>query len=212
MTTPEHYTITERLYEGATMTLARGLRTHDGTPVVIKTLRADAPSPRDLNRLRHEYAIVCQLDSHYVLKPYALETHGAQPRLIFEDFGDQPLASLLGAPLETGRFLDIAIQLAGALADIHRRGLVHKDIKPVHILLDPQSGTLKLTGFGIAAHLARFPTAPASADQIEGSLAYMSPEQTGRMNRGIDLTCDPKTVNFQCEDPAVFPGLYTRPS
>jgi PAS domain S-box-containing protein len=190
MTTPEHYTITERLYEGATMTLARGLRTHDGTPVVIKTLRADAPSPRDLNRLRHEYAIVCQLDSHYVLKPYALETHGAQPRLIFEDFGDQPLASLLGAPLETGRFLDIAIQLAGALADIHRRGLVHKDIKPVHILLDPQSGTLKLTGFGIAAHLARFPTAPASADQIEGSLAYMSPEQTGRINRGIDHRSD----------------------
>ncbi len=190
MTTPEHYTITESLHEGATATLARGLRTHDGTPVIIKTLRADAPSPRDLERLRHEYAIVCQSDSPYVLKPYALETHGARLRLIVEDFGGQPLTSLLGAPLELGRFLDIAIQLAGAFADIHGRGVVHKDIKPAHILFDPCSGTLKLTGFGIAAHLARFPAAPASADQIEGSLAYMAPEQTGRMNRGIDHRSD----------------------
>jgi PAS domain S-box-containing protein len=190
MTSSEHYTIAESLYEGATTRLARGLRTYDGTPVVIKTLRGDAPSPRALERLRHEYAIVCQLDSRYALRPYALETHGAQPRLIFEGFGGQPLAHLLESPLEIGRFLDIAIQLAGALADIHRHGVVHNDIKPAHILLDPVSGALKLTGFGIAAHLARFQAAPGSADQIEGSLAYMSPEQTGRVNRGIDHRSD----------------------
>jgi predicted ATPase/signal transduction histidine kinase/DNA-binding NarL/FixJ family response regulator len=190
MTTPEHYTITESLHEGATLTLARGLRTHDGTPVIIKTLRADTPSPRSLERLQHEYAIACQLDSRYVLKPSTLETHSAQPRLISEDFGGQPLTRLLGTPLETGRFLDIAMELATALADIHRQGVIHKDIKPAHILLDPCSGALKLTGFGIAAHLARFPAAPASADQIEGSLAYMAPEQTGRMNRGIDHRSD----------------------
>src|SRR5689334_7227169 len=87
MTTLEHYTITECLHEGATATLARGLRTHDGTPVIIKMLRADTPSPRALERLRHEYAITCQLDSRYVLKPSALETHGARLRLIVEDFG-----------------------------------------------------------------------------------------------------------------------------
>src|SRR5215216_5650699 len=190
MTTPEHYTITESLHEGTTATLARGLRTHDGSPVIIKTLRADTPSPRSLERLQREYAIACQLDSRYVLKPSALETHSAQPRLIFEHFGGQPLTRLRGAPLESGRFLDIAIELATALADIHRQGVVHKDIKPANILIEQCSGAVKLTGFGIAAHLARFPAAPASANQIEGSLAYMSPEQTGRMNRGIDHRSD----------------------
>src|SRR5579859_5586844 len=190
MATLEHYTITESLHEGVTTTLARGLRIQDGTPVIIKTLRADTPAPRDLERLRHEYAILCQIDSPYVLKPYALETHGTRLRLIVEDFGGQPLTRLLGASFEPGRFLDIASQLAGALADIHRHGVIHKDIKPAHILLDPYRNALKLTGFGIAVHLARFPAAPARADQIEGSLAYMSPEQTGRMNRGIDHRSD----------------------
>src|SRR3954468_18607173 len=87
MTTLEHYTITESLHEGATATLARGRRTHDGTPVIIKKLRAGVPSPRSLDRLRREYAIACKLDSRYVLKPSALETHRAQPQLIYADFG-----------------------------------------------------------------------------------------------------------------------------
>jgi predicted ATPase/signal transduction histidine kinase/DNA-binding NarL/FixJ family response regulator len=190
MTTPEHYTITESLHEGATATLARGLRTHDGTPLIIKTLRADAPSPRSLERLQREYAIACQLDSRYVLKPSALETHRTRPRLIYEDFGGQPLTRLLSAPLETSRFLDIAIELATALADIHRQGVVHKDIKPANILIEQRGSVVKLTGFGIAAQLGRIPAAPAGTELIEGSLAYLSPEQTGRMNRGIDHRSD----------------------
>src|SRR5215213_8445282 len=189
MTAPDHYTSTESLHEGATATLARGLRTHDGSLVIIKTLRADTPSPRSLERLQREYAIACQLDSRYVLKPSALETRSAQPRLIFEHFGGQPLTHLRGAPLESGRFLDIAIELATALADIHRQGVVHKDIKPANILIEQPSGAVKLTGFGIAAQLAHVPTA-ASPRLIEGSLAYMSPEQSGRMNRAIDHRSD----------------------
>ena len=130
MTTPEHYTITESLHRGC----HRDAGSRPAHPRRHPSDHQDAPrrrsSPRSLERLQLQYAIACQLDSPYVLRPSALETHSAQPRLIFEDFGGQPLTSLLGAPLELGRFLDIAIQLAAALADIHRHGVVHKDIKP----------------------------------------------------------------------------------
>jgi predicted ATPase/signal transduction histidine kinase/FixJ family two-component response regulator len=190
MTTPENYSITESLYEGATVMLARGLRSHDGIPVLIKTLRADAPLPRAIERLQRDYTIGCRIDSPSVARPYALETHGARSRLILEDFGGDPLTRMLGVPLALGRFLDIAIQLAGALADIHRQGVVHKDIKPAHILVHPRTCVVKLTGFGIAAHLSRVPAASTAAEVIEGSLAYMAPEQTGRMNRGIDHRSD----------------------
>jgi PAS domain S-box-containing protein len=186
----DHYTITESLEEGATTALERGVRTLDGAAVIVKSLRARAPTPREIEHLRHEYAIACQIDSPYVVKPYALQTHNLPPQLILEDFGGQPLAGLLGAPFEIGRFLAIAIQLADALADIHRHAIVHKDIKPAHILLNLRTGAVKLTNFGIAARLARFPAAPASPNLIEGSLGYMSPEQTGRMNRGLDHRSD----------------------
>jgi serine/threonine protein kinase len=159
MTTPEFYTITAALHEGPATTLHRGVRLLDGAPVLIKTLRADAPSPREVERLRHEYATESQLDSPYVIKPYALEMCGVRPRLIVEDFGGQPLACLLGTPVEIGRILDIAIEVARALADIHRQGIVHKDINPAHILVHPRTGAVKLADFGIAAHLAHFPTA-----------------------------------------------------
>jgi serine/threonine protein kinase len=140
--------------------------------------------------LRREYEIERQLDSPYVIKPYDLETHEAQLILTVKDFGGEPLSRLLGAPLEIYRFLDIAIRLAAALADIHSQGVVHKDIKPANILIHPHTGELKLIDFGIAAQLARVPTSTSSPILIEGSLAYMSPEQTGRMNRGIDHRSD----------------------
>jgi serine/threonine protein kinase len=93
-------------------------------------------------------------------------------------------------PLDVGWFLDIAIQLAAALAYIHRQGIVHRDIKPANILIHTRTGEVKLTNFGIAAPLAHISISTPSSSLIEGSLAYMSPEQTGRMNRGIDYRSD----------------------
>jgi PAS domain S-box-containing protein len=188
MTDQDDYTIVETLHAGADVTLYRGLRQLDGLPVVIKALRATAP--RAIERLRHEYEIARHIDSPYVIRPYALETHELQLRLILEDFGGVPLSGLLGSPMELGRFLAIAIQLAAALADIHGQGVVHKDIKSANILIHPHTGALKLIDFGIASPLTPMPSAPSSTSLIEGSLAYMAPEQTGRMNRAIDHRSD----------------------
>jgi serine/threonine protein kinase len=110
--------------------------------------------------------------------------------LVLEDPGGAPLDRLLGGPLDVSQFLRIAIPLAGALRRVHERGLIHKDIKPANILADPASGGLWLTGFGIASRLPREHQAPAPLEVIAGTLAYMAPEQTGRMNRSVDSRSD----------------------
>ena len=102
----------------------------------------------------------------------------------------EPLDRLFGAPIELQSFLRIAIDVASALTQVHRRGLVHKDIKPANILVDRTTGEVKLTGFGIASRLPRERQAPAPPESIAGTLAYMAPEQTGRMNRSIDARSD----------------------
>src|ERR1700754_2083270 len=110
--------------------------------------------------------------------------------LVLEDPGGTPLERLLGRPLDVSHFLRIAIPLAGALRQVHERGLIHKDIKPSNILVDAASGGVWLTGFGIASRLPRERQAPAPPEAIAGTLAYMAPEQTGRMNRSIDARSD----------------------
>jgi serine/threonine protein kinase len=110
--------------------------------------------------------------------------------LVLEDTRSEPLDRLLGPPMEVRDFLHLAIAVAAALTQVHRRGLVHKDIKPANILVDPTTGTVKLTGFGIASRLPRERQAPEPPESIAGTLAYMAPEQTGRMNRSIDARSD----------------------
>ena len=111
--------------------------------------------------------------------------------LVLEDIGDfEPLDRLLAAPMEVGSFLRLAIGIAVAVGKLHQRGLVHKDIKPANILLNRTTGEVKLTGFGIASRLTRERQAPDPPETIAGTLAYMAPEQTGRMNRSIDSRSD----------------------
>src|SRR5712672_1309588 len=110
--------------------------------------------------------------------------------LVLEDPGGVPLDRLLGRPLDASHFLGIAIPLAGALRHVHERGLIHKDIKPANVLVDFATGQVWLTGFGIAAHLPRERQSPEPPELVAGTLAYMAPEQTGRMNRSIDARSD----------------------
>jgi PAS domain S-box-containing protein len=168
-------------------TLYRG--SGSGLAPVLLVTAADA-SLVSLKRLEHEYALKDELDSAWAARPVALSRYNDHVALMLTDPGGEPLDRLLGGPLDMTEFLRIAIALAGALRQVHERGLIHKDIKPGNILADRASGGVWLTGFGIASRLLRERQNPEPPELIAGTLAYMAPEQTGRMNRSVDSRSD----------------------
>src|SRR5882762_6172404 len=151
---------------------------------------AEHPTPATLDRLAREYGLKDELDGAWAVRPLELVRDRGRIRLVLEDTRGEPLDRLLGAPMEVRSFLRLAIAVAAALTQVHRRGLVHKDIKPANILVNRTTGEVKLTGFGIASRLPRERQAAAPPEAIAGTLAYMAPEQTGRMNRSIDARSD----------------------
>jgi PAS domain S-box-containing protein len=162
----------------------------DGNSVLVLSPAGEHPVPATLDRLAHEYGLKDELDGAWAARPLELGRYRGRTMLVLDDPGGEPLDRLLGAPLEVRRFLRLAIAIAGALSQVHRRGLVHKDIKPANILVNRTTEEVKLTGFGIASRLSRERQSPAPPETIAGTLAYMAPEQTGRMNRSIDSRSD----------------------
>src|SRR6266850_1502729 len=183
----------ETLREGADFTLYRGRQHGNPSTVLAIAPSAEQPSPHSLRRLEHEYSLAAELDPAWAAKPLALTRHEGGTILLLKDPGGEPLDRVLernqGQPLELTRFLRIAIGLATALGHAHRRGLIHKDIKPANVLVD-DADNVWLTAFGIASQLPRERQSPVPPEIIAGTLAYMAPEQTGRMNRSIDARSD----------------------
>jgi len=160
-----------------------------GNPISVLALVAARSASRSIARLEHEYALAGMLDARWAAQPLALNCHQAPATLVLDDNGGEPLDRALGRPLELTHFLHLAINLAIAVGHVHRRGLIHKDIKPANVLVDG-SGNVRLTGFGIASRLPNERQQPAPPEIIAGTFAYMAPEQTGRMNRSIDARSD----------------------
>jgi PAS domain S-box-containing protein len=151
---------------------------------------AEHPAPATLDRLAHEYGLKEELDGAWALRPLKLMRDGGRTTLVLEDPGGEPLERLLGAPFEMDLFLRLAIDISVAVGRLHRRGLLHKDIKPANIMVNCADGQVRLTAFGIASRVPRERQAPEPPETIAGTLAYMAPEQTGRMNRSIDSRSD----------------------
>jgi serine/threonine protein kinase len=171
------------------VTLYRG--TGDGlNPILLVAPVAEHPSLESLKRLEHEYALRAELDPEWAARPLALTRRHNRTVLVLEDPGGEPLDRWLGRALDVTQVLRIAIPLAAALSRMHERGLIHKDIKPANVLVDMASSRAWLTGFGIASRLPREHQVPEPPEVIVGTLAYMAPEQTGRMNRSIDSRSD----------------------
>nr|WP_236674507.1 ATP-binding sensor histidine kinase [Paraburkholderia hospita] len=162
----------------------------DGHSVLLVRAAAERPSPASLDRLAHEFGLKDELDGAWAARPLELMRENGRPLLVLDDPGGEPLARLLGVPMEMGNFLRLAVGIAAALGKLHQRGLVHKDLKPTHILVNCADGQVRLTGFGLASRLPRERQAPEPPETIAGTLAYMAPEQTGRMNRSIDSRSD----------------------
>jgi predicted ATPase/signal transduction histidine kinase/tRNA A-37 threonylcarbamoyl transferase component Bud32 len=185
------YTLQRAIHEGAHTRVYAGVTQSGEQPVVVKLLKAEYPSLEEITRLKHEFSILDGLDSLEIIKALALEPYQNGLALVLEDFGGIALSDYLGQrPLSSDEFLAIALQLTAALATLHQSQIVHKDINPRNILIHPASGQVKLIDFDIASRLSRENPTASRPTLLEGTLAYLSPEQTGRMNRTIDYRAD----------------------
>ncbi|MBB5577875.1 PAS domain S-box protein [Rhizobium paranaense] len=163
--------------------------------VLVVRLIAEHPARASLDRLAHEYGLRSELERTWAAMPLNLITQNGHSALLLEDSGAAPLRQLIGLrrhgmAAELPIFLRLAIGIAAAVGKAHERGLIHRDIKPSNILANTADGKVWLTGFGVASRISRERQAPDPPEIIAGSLAYMAPEQTGRINRSVDSRSD----------------------
>lgn len=185
------YTIVDQLYVGSRTAVYRAIQAGSQHPVVIKVLRLEYPSFGELVQFRNQYAIVKNLPIPGIVRPLRLEPLGNSYALVMEDCGGISLEEYLRQhSLKLPDVLAIALQLANILHDLHSNRVIHKDIKPINILIHPESKQVKLIDFSIASLLPKETQEIQNPNVLEGTLAYLSPEQTGRMNRGIDYRTD----------------------
>lgn len=191
-TSPQHeYKNLSKIHEGIATLIYRGTRKPDSTSVIIKTLKAEYPTLEEITRLKHEYKILQFLNLEGVVKALSLETCNNRLALVLEDFQGISLNRFLNnkkIPILT--FLSLARQLAEILHKLHQNHVIHKNIKPHNILINPEAEQIKLIDFSIASRLSKENPTISNPNLLEGTLAYMSPEQTGRMNRSVDYRTD----------------------
>ncbi|GIK57563.1 MAG: AAA family ATPase [Chloroflexi bacterium] len=185
------YQLEQKIYESGRTAVYRAQLVQKNCPVVLKVLQSGQDSPEIHGRFRQEYHLTTSLNGSGVIRALALEEQNGLLAMALEDFGGQSLAHWLNSGrLEMATFLPLAIQTSDALAAIHQQNLIHKDINPANIVWNRDTAVLKIIDFGLATTLPRENLELRSPHVLEGTLAYISPEQTGRMNRAMDYRSD----------------------
>ncbi|MEN9565408.1 MAG: hypothetical protein RLZZ69_604, partial [Cyanobacteriota bacterium] len=191
MITLRGYQVLTKIYESFNSEVYQGIHCADNQPVILKVLKQDYPTPQELARYRQEYKTICSLQFEGAIKAYGLEPYGRSLVIILEDFGAVSLKKWVESKSLTLReFLTIGIKIVENLGKVHAAKVIHKDINPANIVLNPATGELKIIDFGIATILQQENPRLKDAHLLEGTLAYISPEQTGRMNRSLDCRSD----------------------
>ena len=191
MIRPEDYILHETLYESASTLVVRATQRAEKRPVVLKLLKESELTEERLERHRHEYELLKSLDVAGVVRVYASIRLPEGHALVLEDCGGEALKERIARQrYAPGEFLDVAIGACEALAGVHLANLIHKDISPGNLLVAPASGAVKLIDFGISSRLPRLNPTLRNPESLEGTLPYIAPEQTGRMNRSLDYRAD----------------------
>ncbi|MEG4911718.1 AAA family ATPase [Microcoleus sp. B7-D4] len=184
-------TIVNQIYDSANTLVYRGLLKSNQQPLILKLLKEDYPTPAELYRYQQEYEITRRLNLEETIKAYELRQYENTQVMLLEDFGGESLKIVQsGRPYAVPDFLHLALQITDALGKVHQKNVIHKDINPSNIVLNPQTGQLKIIDFGLSTILSQENPSLTSPNLLEGTLAYISPEQTGRMNRLLDYRTD----------------------
>lgn len=186
--------IQDKIYESSNSLVYRGTK-DDGLAIIVKILKQDYPSPQELTRYRQEYQITRSLNQEGAIKAYSQQDYQRTLVILLEDFGGESLEQWMRqcsdfCPMPVSTFLRLAIELTDILGRIHAAHVIHKDVNPGNIVLNLETGVVKIIDFGIATQFSRTNPTFKSPHILEGTLAYLSPEQTGRMNRSLDYRTD----------------------
>lgn len=191
METIGSYRLTEKISEGRLSELFRAERASDGLRVVIRLLRSPGLSAADAARFKKQFENIANLEIEGIVRLYELFEHEDGFALVMEDFRGSSLKSRIGpAGMDFGEALDIAVRLAEILGRIHEKWLVHKAVKPSNILIEETRDSCRITDFGDLSLIAKEHEDIYAPGMISGTLPYMAPEQTGRMNRAVDRRTD----------------------
>ena len=194
MTELKDFDITATLYQGANTHVYRAINADDHQPVILKTTTTPHPTPGQLARYRHEHQILQSIQpdqAPHVVQAVDLVEHDHRPYLVLADMGGVDLRSMIqSGSVDLAQGLDMAVKIASALGEIYQLGIVHKDIKPANILFNRETGDLRLIDFSSASVISRESSSTETSMLMTATLPYMSPEQTGRMNRLVDWRTD----------------------
>ncbi|MBE9103398.1 AAA family ATPase [Nostoc cf. edaphicum LEGE 07299] len=184
-----------QIYSSNNSLVYRGIKLSDRTSVILKVLKHNYPTASELTRYRQEYEITRSLNLEGAIKAYSQQEYQRTLIILLEDFGGESLERWIQqrsefCPMPLSAFLSLAIKLTGILGRIHAAGVIHKDINPSNIVFNLDTGVVKFIDFGIATRFNRTNPTFKNPHVLEGTLAYLSPEQTGRMNRLLDYRTD----------------------
>ena len=189
-----NYDVVEHIYEGTKSDVYRCVEKKDKKNVIIKTMKYEYPTQKQLARFRHQYEITKNLNIFGIIRPSKLIKHNRGFALVMEDIGGVALSSVLqkynDKKLDLNVFLSIAIKITSILGEIHKNNIIHKDIKPDNIVVSLNLKRVMVIDFGCSTLLSQENQSVLNPSKIEGTLSYLSPEQTGRMNRVIDYRTD----------------------
>ena len=184
------YTMVEPIDETLHSLVYRARKEGESATVIIKALRTEYPTPAEVARFKHECELIRGLEVEGVVRVLDVIDHEGQVALVLEDFGGVTLKEIIKGGFTIERFLELAIRISEILGEIHRRNISHRDIKPLNILMNWEEDIVKITDFGISAEFTRQNVEVSNPTVMEGTLAYISPEQTGRMNCAVDYRTD----------------------
>lgn len=193
------YQIKETIHESSNSLVYRGLSKTNNQSVILKMLKQAYPSPEKIAWFKREFERTQNLNPSPgagkalpgVVEAYSLENDQQRWIMVLEDFGGESLDRYLRRkPFTVTEFLPLALEIADILGQIHQRQIIHKDINPSNIVLHPATHQIKVIDFGISTTLSRENPTLRNPNVLEGTLAYISPEQTGRMNRALDYRTD----------------------
>ncbi|HVO65037.1 MAG TPA: AAA family ATPase [Syntrophales bacterium] len=185
------YQISEQLFKSSSSIIYRGLRIKDGLPVILKCLNKEHPDPTVLANFRREYETVASMEGEGIIRSYSLEKHGKLLVIVFEDIGGVSIDRLLSSRrLNLTEALSLATQITDTLGLIHKQNIIHMDINPSNIIFNSNNGHIRIIDFGLSTRLSKEKPEVRKLRFMKGTSAYISPEQTGRMNRSVDYRTD----------------------